>query len=160
MTPTKMRLFTFILLAIIGANEAFLAHSVRYTEGEIVQLLYWMMVILNVPLMAIALWKPRWGLWGGVLLGALLLPWQTADNRKLAQVHAEVLNIIRFVEAEQVRSGAYPATLAGYEFQRDWTAHHIEYGRQGGLYRLSYFVDEGSMEKGLMEKNFIDNTSG
>ncbi|MEM6425339.1 MAG: hypothetical protein AAF728_09300 [Cyanobacteria bacterium P01_D01_bin.128] len=146
MTPTELRFLAFALLFILGASEAFLARGILHTEGAMIQSLYWLMVTLTLPLMAIALWKPRWGLWGGVLLGALLLPWQRADNQKLAQVHAEVLSIIRFVEAEQRRSGDYPPTLAGYEFQQGWTAHHIEYGRQGRLYRLSYFVDEGFRE--------------
>ncbi|MGD1943568.1 MAG: hypothetical protein ACFB0G_19920, partial [Leptolyngbyaceae cyanobacterium] len=101
MKPTELRIVTLILLVVLGASEALLAHNVLYTEGEIMQGLYWILVWFNLPLLAIALWKPRWGLWGGLTLAALLLPWQTSANRKVAQIHEEVIHIIRFVESKQ-----------------------------------------------------------
>jgi hypothetical protein len=145
MKPTELRIATFALLVVLGASQAFLAHNVLYTGGEIVQMLYWILVGVNLPLMAIALWKPKWGLWGGLLLGALLLPWQTAENRKLAQIHEEVVEVIRFVEGKAAADGTYPETLAGHDFQRDWVDEHINYRREGDIYRLSYFTDHPSI---------------
>ncbi|NJN20528.1 MAG: hypothetical protein HC812_04140 [Leptolyngbya sp. RL_3_1] len=145
MKPTELRIATFALLVVLGASQAFLAHNVLYTEGEIVQMLYWILVGVNLPLMAIALWKPKWSLWGGLLLGALLLPWQTSENRKWAQIHAEVVAVIQFVEGEATATGSYPETLDGHDFQRDWASQHITYRREGDIYRLSYFMDHHSI---------------
>ncbi|MEO1209600.1 MAG: hypothetical protein AAFX78_08670 [Cyanobacteria bacterium J06638_20] len=106
---------------------------------------YWFLVLLNLPLFAIAIWKPRWALWGGILLGALLLPWQTAENRKWAQIHEEVTGIIQFAETEQNTFGDYPDNLSNYDFQRGWTEKHISYSVEGDGYRLSYFMDNANI---------------
>ncbi|MEO1352259.1 MAG: hypothetical protein AAFW84_26230 [Cyanobacteria bacterium J06635_15] len=145
MKPTELRIFAFALLVVLGASEALLAHNVLYTEGEIVQGLYWIMVSLNVPLILMAMWKPKWGLWGGMILAALLLPWQTAENRKWAQIHEEVIEIIRFVETTQETAGEYPDSLAGYDFQQPWVAKHIAYTVEEEGYYLSYFMDDDSI---------------
>ena len=145
MKPTELRIVTLILLVVLGASEALLAHNVLYTEGEIMQGLYWILVWFNLPLLAIALWKPRWGLWGGLTLAALLLPWQTSANRKVAQIHEEVIHIIRFVESKQETSGDYPVTLADYEYRRDWVERHIAYEPEDGAYQLTYFANDDSI---------------
>ena len=145
MKPTELRIATFVLLAVFSASQVFLAHNVLYTEGEIMQGLYWLLVAVNVPLFAIAFWKPKWSLWGGLVLGALLLPLQAAENRKWAQIHEEVTSIIRFLEAEQENSGDYPDTLSGYAFQRDWVADHVTYEVSEDVYQRSYFMDHPSI---------------
>jgi len=145
MKPTEFRIATLIALMVLGASEALLAHTVLYTQGEIMQGLYWLMVLINLPLMAIALWKPRWGLWGGLILGGLLLPWQAAENRKWAQIHEEVIGIIQYLEAEQTPAGEYPTNLSNYAFQRSWVEKHIAYEVEGDVYRLSYFMDHPSI---------------
>lgn len=145
MKPTELRIVTLILLVVLGASEALLAHNVLYTEGEIIQGLYWILVWFNLPLLAIALWKPRWGLWGGLTLAALLLPWQTSANRKVAQIHEEVIHIIRFVESKQETNGDYPVTLADYEYRRDWVARHVAYEAEDGAYQLAYFANDDSI---------------
>lgn len=117
MSPTELRIVTFVLLVVLSASEVFLAYNVLYTEGELMQALYWILVGINVPLFAIALWKPKWSLWGGLILGALLLPWQSAENRKWAQIHEEVVAIIQFAEAVQNDAGDYPNSLSGYDFK-------------------------------------------
>ncbi|MGD1943308.1 MAG: hypothetical protein ACFB0G_18590, partial [Leptolyngbyaceae cyanobacterium] len=88
---------------------------------------------------------PRWGLWGGLTLAALLLPWQTSANRKVAQIHEEVIHIIRFVESKQETSGDYPVTLADYEYRRDWVERHIAYEPEDGAYQLTYFANDDSI---------------
>ena len=145
MKPPELRIVTLILLVVLGASEALLAHNVLYTEGEIIQGLYWILVWFNLPLLAIALWEPRWGLWGGLTLAALLLPWQTSANRKVAQIHEEVIHIIRFVESKQETNGDYPVTLADYEYRRDWVARHIAYEAEDGAYQLAYFANDDSI---------------
>lgn len=145
MKPIELRITAFALLVVLGVSQAFLAHNVLYTEGEIIQTLYWLLVGVNLPLLAIAFWKPKWALWGGLILGALLLPWQTAENRKWAQIHEEVVEVIRFVEEEAITTGNYPENLEGHDFQHDWVDQHITYSREGTIYRLSYFMDHDSI---------------
>lgn len=145
MRPIELRIFSAILLIVLGASEVFLLHNVLYTEGEIMQGLYWLLLFLNLPIFAIAMWKPRWGLWGAIALAALLLPWQTAQNRKWAQIHEEVIEIIRFVEENEEASGVYPKALTGYDFRRDWVESHLTYESNGDSYIISYFMDHPSI---------------
>jgi hypothetical protein len=152
MKPLEFRIVTFVVLILLGTCEAFLAHNVFYTAGEVGKEFYWIMVGLNIPLLVIALWNPRWALWGSLALGTLLLPWQTTANRKLVEIHEEVAQIRWFVEEAQRVSGEYPDTLSGYDFQHGWAKEHIAYSLEKGSlqknnledddYKLSYFISD------------------
>ena len=142
MRGTEFRVFAILLVLLLAATEAFLAHNTLYTEGEVMQGLYWLLVGANIPIMAVALWRPRIGLWCALSLGALLLPWQASENRKWAVIHEEIFAIIDHVDAAKESDGVYPATLDGYEYQRPWIREHVLYGMSDGSYRLDYFMDD------------------
>ncbi len=142
MNLSEFRIATFALLILLGVCEVLLAHNVFYTEGEVGKDIYWIMVGLNLPLLLLVLWKPRGAFWGALILGTLLLPWQTAANRKLVEIHEEVAQIRWFVEEEQKASGEYPDTLSDYEFQHTWAKKHISYSLEKENYKLSYFISD------------------
>ena len=142
MTGKEFRAFAALLVLLLAATEAFLIHNTLYTEGEVMQGLYRVLVYANIPIMAVALWRPRVGVWCALGLGALLLPWQASENRKWALIHEEVIAIIDHVEAAKESDGVYPATLDDYEYRRSWIRGHLHYGASGGSYRLDYFMDD------------------
>lgn len=141
MHGNEFRAFAALLVLLLAGTEAFLAHNTLYTEGEVMQGLYWLLVYANIPICAVALWKPRIGAWISFGLGALLLPWQASENRKWALIHEEIFAIIDHVEAAKKKDGAYPSTLGDYEYHRPWIREHVLYGVSEGAYRLSYFMD-------------------
>ena len=143
--PTKkiheLRLLAVVLLLITALAEMFLVRTLYYTVGEVAQLLHGLLVLLNVPLFVIALWRPRIGLWGIVVLSALLIPWQTWQCRKCAVLHEEVVGLIRHLEETKERDGRYPAELNGYGFKATWVRPQVRYQQDGAGFRLSYFMD-------------------
>lgn len=142
MPSREFRIFAVLLAALLAGTEALLAYNTLYTEGEVMQGLYRMLVWANLPFVLLALWKPRIGVWTAFGLGVLLLPWQAFENRKWAQIHEEVFAIIRHVETQRKTSGGYPASLDGYGFQRSWLGGHVSYRTSEGSYRISYFMDD------------------
>lgn len=141
MQNREFRVFAVLLIALLAGTEALLAYNTLYTKGEVAQGVYWMLVWANFPIAVHALWKPRIGVWAAFGLGFLLLPWQAYENRKWAQIHEEIIGIIRHVDKQHRASGEYPKTLDGYDFQRPWVEDHVWYGKSGGAYRISYFMD-------------------
>jgi hypothetical protein len=138
----ELRIIAALLFLILGGSAYFLAHSVLYTEGEVMQALYWFLLGLNVPFLLLALWKPRPGIWGILILGGLLLPWQAHENRQWAQIHEEIFGVIRYVDAEKISTGTYPADLGSYTFKRKWVEPHVmDYRVDEETYRLTYFMD-------------------
>ncbi len=142
MQSREFRVFAVLLVILLAGTEALLAHNTLYTEGEVIQGLYWMLVWANLPILFFALWKPGIGIWAAFFLGALLLPWQASENRKWAQIHEEVISMIRYVDDQKKTSGEFPKTLVGYEFQKPWIKRHVSYGTSEGSYRFSYFMDD------------------
>ena len=134
--------FAILLVILLACVEALLAYTTLYTEGEVMQGLYGWVICLNIPILVVAFWKPGVGAWGALILGALLLPWQASQIRNWAQIHEEVIAIVRHVDATEESTGAFPPNLGDYEFQRSWVRKHVSYGLAGGSYRVSYFMDD------------------
>ena len=142
MKNKELRVFAALLVVLLAGTEALLAHNTLYTEGEVMQVRYWLLVGANIPILICALWKPRIGLWAAVALGALLLPWQAAENRKWAVIHEEILAIVNYIDSQKEAEGGYPPTLDDYEYQRPWIRERVSYGVSDGAYRLSYYMDD------------------
>lgn len=137
----EFRIFATLLVALLAGSEALLAYNTLYTEGEVTQGLFRILVGLNIPILLIALRKPRIGIWCALALGALLLPWQTYQNRKMVQIHEEIIGIIRHVDTHNKAEGYYPRTLDDYRFDRPWIRDHVSYGTGEKGYRISYFMN-------------------
>ncbi len=140
--PGEFRAFAILLVLLLACIEALLAYNTLYTEGEVMQGLYHLLVWANLPILITAIWKPRIGSWCAVTLGAALLPWQAAQNRKWAQIHEEIISIIRHVDSRKDSEGAYPPTLDDYNFGKPWVREHVSYGVADGTYRISYFMND------------------
>jgi hypothetical protein len=142
MQNKEIRVFVVLLVALLAGTESFLVYNTLYTYGEVMQALYLLLVWVNLPIVILALWRPRIGMWAAFGLGVLLLPWQAYENRKWAQIHEEVISIIRYVDTQKKTSGEYPKNLDGYKFQRSWIGDQVSYGTSDGTYRLSYFMND------------------
>jgi len=141
MQSRELRIFAVLMVMLLAGTEALLAYNTIYTEGEVMQGLYWILVWANLPLLLLAIWKPRGGLWSAFALGALLIPWQAYQSRKWAQIHEEVISLIRYVTDQKRVLGEYPPTIEGYEFSRPWVSGHVSYGTSDESYRFTYFMN-------------------
>lgn len=124
-----------------------LSYVVIYTEGEVVQGLFTGLVWVVGGLTLVGFFSRRLAFGAALLLGGSLLIWQTAQIRKWAIMHEEVVGIIRYAEAVKTQTGGYPDHLGGYQFQNEWVARHIgsfQSDATNGL-RLSYFINDSGI---------------
>lgn len=137
----ELRIFVILLMLVLAGTETLLFHNTLYTEGEIMQSIYGFLVFLNIPVLALAIWRPRIGMWFAVALGALLLPWQGYMNRKWALIHEEIIAVIRHIDARKESTGRYPSTLDDYTYRSPWVKAHVDYHTTEGSYKILYFMD-------------------
>jgi len=142
MKSNELRTLAVILLAITAAAEIFLIRSIYYTVGEVMQGLYGFLVWLNVPLLALVLWRPGAGLRGIIILAALLLPWPAWRSHKWTVIHEDVVPLVKHLEEAKTRDGEYPGGLDGYRFKTGWVKDHVHYEKDGDRFRLAYFLDD------------------
>ena len=138
----ELRLFAVLLVILLGGAEALLAYNTIYTEGEVLQGGYWLLVMLNIPILVCAVAKPRYGMWAGLGLAMLLLPWQTMQNRRLVQLHEDVVGVVRYVEGQKKSGGSYPKNLSGHQFEHNWVKGNVSYSTADGSFRIGYYLND------------------
>lgn len=129
--------------AIFAASLHLLAYNVIYTEGEVIQTLFWLLVVATVVFALIGFYRRRVAMWGVVLMGGMLLLWQAYQLRTWAKLHEEVITIIRFAEESKEKTGNYPHDLANYNFEHGWVKSHIcRIGtNNSGEFGITYFMN-------------------
>ena len=145
MHTLEFRIFALLLVLLFASIGSFLAYNALYTEGEVMQGICWLLVLANFPIFFVTLWKPRIGIWSAFAVAAILLPWQASENRKWAQIHEEIVSVIRHVEGEKMATGEFPMSLDGYEFEKKWIDEHVTYAREGDSFELTYFMDNAGI---------------
>ncbi len=144
MNPKEQKLFALILIAVLAFLEFLFFHNAYYTEGEIGSGLYFLIILINVPLFVIAIWRPRYPAWISLALGFALIGWQASENTKLVKLHEEVVSIIKYVNKTKEKTGDYPVNLQMYEFiHPQYRENYIySFDREKDRYRLTYFIDQ------------------
>ena len=56
MEKGELRVLGVVLLALLAVSEGLLAHNTLYTEGEVMQGLYWILVGVNIPILGLMIW--------------------------------------------------------------------------------------------------------
>ena len=136
-----------MLLALAGlmVGALVLLHpNVIYTEGEVMQGLYTLLVAVLAGSVLIGIGSRRVAFWVVLVLGGTLLLWQLNQSRRWAQLHEEVVSIIRHSEDVRQKSGAYPTNLAGYVFKHQWVEANIAdvFSNADHGFRISYFLNQ------------------
>lgn len=145
MKPHELRIFAVCLILVLALTAFLFVHNTLYTEGEVEMGGYLFLCLLFIPILGVAMWKPRQGLWAAFLLAAVLLPWQAYENRKWAIIHEEVFAINQFVEKQREVTGAYPDSLAAYAYRKPWVERHLTYRSEKDTYLLIYFMDHSGI---------------
>lgn len=135
---------------LIGVTGVFVAslwllrHNVIYTEGEVMQGLFTLLVMVVGACILIGFRNRGAALWCVTLVGGSLLLWQAYQSRKWAIVHEEILGIVRFVEEINSKTGRYPGSLDGYTFKNPGIKRHVykvQFDETNG-FRLTYFLND------------------
>ena len=128
---------------VLGAL-GLLRYNVIYTEGEVMQGLFTLVVGLVAACVLIGFHRRKLAMWCVTLLGGSLLLWQTYQIRKWALIHEDIVAIVQFAEDSRKKTGHYPVSLEGYAFKNPLVRSHI-YGfmsdETNGL-RITYFMND------------------
>jgi hypothetical protein len=132
-----------VAIVIVGSTHL-LSHNVLYTDGEVMQRLFPLLVIQAAGSVLLGFYRRRIAIWCVTLLGGIPLLWQTYQSRKWAVIHEDIVGIVRFVEDARTRTGHYPNSLDGYAFKNGWVKSHIyRFGPQDAEeFRLTYFMND------------------
>lgn len=130
--------------AVILGSLYFLSYNVLYTEGEVMQGLFTLLVGVVAACLLLGFRCRRTAMWCVTLLGGSLLLWQTYQTRKWAVIHEEIVEIVRFAEDSKSKTGHYPTGLEGYTFKNPRVKTHIDGVRSDETngFRISYFMND------------------
>lgn len=118
-------------------------YCVVYTEGEVMHGLFRALTVLAGLLVLLGFYRRKLAVSLLVFVAAVLLIWQTSQIRHWAMIHEEVINLVRHVEEAKREKGAYPDSIDGYTFKRDWVKDRVIYYRPGGSkFVLTYFMHD------------------
>jgi hypothetical protein len=129
--------------AVVVGSLWLLSYNVLYTEGEVMQGLFKLLVGLVGFCVLIGFRCRRTAIWCVSLLGGSLLLWQAYQTRKWAVIHEDIVAIVQFAEGSKSKSGHYPADLDGYVFKSPRVRKHI-YGVESDEtngFRIIYFMN-------------------
>lgn len=132
------------IATVMVGSLGLLRYNVLYTEGEVMQGLFTLLVGLVAGCILIGFYRRKIAVWCLTLLGGSLLVWQAYQTRKWAVIHEEIVAIVRFSNDAKSKTGNYPASLQGYTFRSARVKSHI-YGfglEETGGFRITYFMND------------------
>jgi hypothetical protein len=140
------------IAAVMVGSLYLLSYSVLYTEGEVMQGLFRLLVCLVAGAVLVGFRRRKMAARCITLLGGSLLLWQGYQIRKWAMIHEDIVGVIRFAEDEK-KTGQYPLTLDGYKFKREFVKSHIHGvgshdfrpGDEGDGFWVMYFMNDSSI---------------
>jgi hypothetical protein len=129
--------------AVIVGSLYFVSYNVVYTEGEVMQGLFTLLIGAVAACILIGFHRRRTAVWCVTLLGGSLLLWQTYQARKWAVIHEDIVQIARFAENSKSTTGHYPTNLEGYIFKNPRVKTHIcGFGSdETNGFRITYFMN-------------------
>jgi|PlaIllAssembly_1097288.scaffolds.fasta_scaffold508346_2 hypothetical protein len=132
------------LAAVIVSTLCLLRYNVLYTEGEVMQGLFTLLVGLVAGSVLVGFYRRSMAVWCVTLLGGCLLLWQAYQTRKWTVIHEEIIAIVQFAEGVKRDTGQYPQSLDSYTFRNARVKSHV-YGfepEEAGGFRLTYFMND------------------
>lgn len=145
MTASRHHYVPFLaLLGVLVLLEALSARLAYHTVGEVFSSLMFMAIALNlVPLVLYVARRHLLATELALVLGLALVVPQVVLGERLYALQAEASRVVAHAYDTRARTGAFPASLAGYTFADPRLAGHFaEYGtgaEQGGLH-FAYWV--------------------
>lgn len=137
-------LLLLAISAVVVGSIGLLQYNVLYTEGEVMQGLFTLLVFLTLGSVLIGFYRRIVAVWVIVLLGGSVLLWQSYQTRKWVMIHEDIVSLVRFAEDSKTDTGRYPANLEGYTFKRQWVKSHIySFGpNEADEFGITYFMND------------------
>jgi hypothetical protein len=110
----------FVPLEILSSFIAF------ETIGELVSMLYFFAVAINLPLAVLAWKKPLMGAIAGCVLATAIIPYQVVLASRLVDVQAEATRIVAFAYRSKADTGIFPSDLSSYSFANPRVARFFQ----------------------------------
>lgn len=135
---------TFALICfVVFCPLILLSYNVVYTEGEVMQALFTMLIGV-VGLMAfVALYRRSLAATLILVLGGALLIWQSSQARKWAMIHEDITSLIGQAKKTKEQTGAYPASIESFAFAHPFVKQHIHgYTGNADTFRVAYFMND------------------
>ncbi|MBK8094405.1 MAG: hypothetical protein IPK32_21185 [Verrucomicrobiaceae bacterium] len=135
---------SFLTVAIaILLPSYFLGYNVVFTEGEVMQGLYYLVLILVLCTTLSAFYRRDVGIISVAIMGGLLLTWQTSQSRKWAMIHEDVTAIITAAMKQHKETGAYPKSINDLKFTNSFVRAHIhDFTSDSSGFRINYFINQ------------------
>lgn len=145
--PISQISWTILILLeiVIFLPLYFLSYNVIYTEGEVMQGLFLILIFIFAGVsMLLALYSRRVAVFVMLGGGGMLLLWQSYQLRKWAMIQEEAVGIVRYAEKVAAATGGYPDSLKDHKFRHPDLRHHFErgYTTDHVNFRLAYFINE------------------
>lgn len=133
--------------AVIIGSLCLLRSNVLYTDGEVMQGVFTLLVSLVAACVLVGIYRRKTAVWCVTLLGGSLLLWQSCQIQKWAVIHEEVLAIVKFAEDTKRNTGKYPMDLSGYVFRNPQVKRHIYAGGTNATngFLLTYFMNNAGI---------------
>ena len=112
----KENVLYILLLGLLVPIEIFCAFLAFETIGEIVSILYFFVIGLNLLFIVLAFRCRTLAALGVVLLAIAIIPYQLYLGHRLLRVQAEASRIVSYVYEQKLDTGEYPPTLSNYKF--------------------------------------------
>jgi hypothetical protein len=137
----KRLLGLMVLLALVPleVGAAALSHEML---GWVEFAFYCLALLVNLPLLALVLWRPLLGSVAALVLFLVLVPYQAVLGVRLFRLQQEADRIIAFAYQNRLSAGGYPADLESYEPSRPELMRFFHYRLEParGGFQLSYSV--------------------
>ena len=131
----KLILITIVVLEIIACYFAY------YTVGEVKQFFCILIFTLNIiPLLFYFFRKKRASLVFAVIIGLLLIPYQTFLVVKWQQLKRESSTLVEYIYEHQKNNGDFPKNISDYEFKNLKLSSNFRYRISSRGFELHYFV--------------------
>lgn len=104
-------LMLLVLMIVVIGTLWLQSYTVLYTEGEVVQGLFQVLVFLTPICGLLGFYRRRLAAWVILVGGGALVLCQAYQIRKWAIIHEEIIGIVHYAHAEKMKSGHYPTNL-------------------------------------------------
>ena len=135
-TSGKKRDCSWLLLGVTSISFLvplwILSYFTYYTEGEVGQIIFKMLIGVIALCAAVGFYRRVWGVWLVVVLGGILISWESYQLRNLAMLREDAEALVRYVERYKTQHEKYPADISGFEFTHKTMKSHIHRYSVGG----------------------------
>jgi hypothetical protein len=144
MTRRDASWFSFVSVAVAVLLPAYLAgYNVVYTEGEVLQGLYYVLFVIAGISGLSAFYRRNLGIALVAVFGGSLLTWQGYQSRKWAMIQEDITDIVAAAMKKHRETGAFPETMDELKFRHPFVRDHIyRFSSDGAKFSISYFINK------------------